>query len=218
MEFVLIPPGTFVMGTLAGEPERESCETPHRVTLTRAFWLGVSTVTQRQWETVMGSHPSAPLQDNCPVDQVSFEQCQEFCVELSKQTGQRHRLPTEAEWEYACRAGTTTAFSFGNTISTERANCADSRKCTTPAGTFPPNSFGLYDMHGNVWEWCQDWYAGYPNREQVDPEVRKQTRNRVMRGGYWGSPPSVCRSGSRNQWGPERRGSGVGFRIVLCRD
>jgi len=234
MEFVLLPPGTFVMGTLPGEPTRESCEIPHRVTLTRAFWLGVSPVTQRQWETVMSSNPSDPQQDNCPVGEVSFEQCQEFCVELSKKTGQRHRLPTEAEWEPACRAGTTTAFSFGDTISTDRANCGVSSNRlmprsekgrqnarsngTTPAGTFPPNSFGLYDMHGNVWEWCQDWYADYPNREQVDPEVRKKTRNRVMRGGCWSSPPSVCRSGSRNSWEPEQRHSDVGFRIVLCRD
>jgi uncharacterized protein (TIGR02996 family) len=172
MVFTWLPPGSFLMGSPPDEEERESDETQHRVTLSRGFWLGVYPVTQAQWVAVMGSNPSTFKGDGHPVEMVSWDDCQEFCRRLSGRDGQRYRLPSEAQWEYACRAGTTTPFHFGATLSTELANYNGNyaygqggqgvyRGQTTPVGSFPSNAWGLDDMHGNVWQWCQDGYGRY---------------------------------------------------------
>src|SRR5262249_47079270 len=147
-------------------------ETLHRVTLTQGFHLGVHQVTQAQWQAIMGNNPSNFTGNDRPVEMVSWNDCVDFCKRLGEKTGMWFRLPTEAEWEYACRAGTTTPFHFGETISTDQANYDGNytygngtrgvyRKRTKPAGSFPANAWGLHEMHGNVWEWCQDGYELY---------------------------------------------------------
>lgn len=172
---VYIPPGTFMMGSPSNEPERSSDEKQHKVTLTKGFYMGATEVTQSQWREIMGNNPSSFKGDNLPVEQVSWNDCQEFIRKLnSHEGGNKYRLPTEAEWEYACRAGTATPFYTGDCISTDQANydgnypvpgCSKGRyrQTTIEAASFSPNAWGLYDMHGNVWEWCRDWYGDYPS-------------------------------------------------------
>jgi uncharacterized protein (TIGR02996 family) len=167
MTFAWCPPGTFLMGSPADEAERSDDEMQHRVTLTKGFWLGAAPVTQKQWQVVMGSNPSRFKGKDRPAEKLSWEDCQAFCSRLKEHTDKTFRLPTEAEWEYACRAGTTTPFSFGGTITPEQVNYDGnnpyggapqgvSRSNTTAVGTFPANAWGLYDLHGNVMEWCYD--------------------------------------------------------------
>jgi formylglycine-generating enzyme required for sulfatase activity len=184
-------------------------------------------VTQAQWQAVMGSNPSYFQGKKLPVEQVSWEDCREFCSKLSERDGQRYRLPTEAEWEYACRAGTTTPFLFGETISTDQANYNGTygggnkgqyRQKTTSVGTFPGNAFGLFEMHGNVWEWCEDWRGPYPQSEITDPKGPDNGDARVLRGGSWGMHPLWCRSASRFHDDPGCRDVNVGCRVVLCLD
>ncbi|QTA82859.1 Sulfatase-modifying factor enzyme domain-containing protein [Desulfonema limicola] len=172
MKFVYIRPGEFMMGSPKDEPERSDDEVLHKVILTKGFYMQTTPVTQAQWKAVMGSNPSRFKDggDNCPVENVSWDDAQDFIKALNKTAGkQKYRLPTEAEWEYACRAGTKTPFYTGRCLGTDQANydgnnplkgCPKGiyRKKTTPVGSFPSNPWGLYDMHGNVWEWCQDWY------------------------------------------------------------
>ena len=170
MKLSLIPRGQFVMGSPPKEEWHRPDETQHRVTLTKAFYMGATEVTQGQWKALMGKNPSFFTGDDLPLETVTSEEAAEFCRRLSKKEKKRYRLPTEAEWEYACRAGTTTPFFTGDTISTEQANYDGNhtyaggkkgvfRETTTEAGKFPPNAWGLHEMHGNVWEWCADWYA-----------------------------------------------------------
>ncbi len=229
MKFAWCPPGTFLMGSPASEPERSDDETQHRVTLTRGFWMGVTPVTQAEWQAVMGSNPSNFKGENLPVENVSWDDCQEFCKKLGEMVGKRFRLPTEAEWEYACRAGTTTPFHFGNTISTEVANYDGNRvyaggrkgkyrQQTTPVDTFPANPWGLRDVHGNVWEWCLDWYGSYPNGDIKDPQGNQNGDARVVRGGSWIRDPWGCRAAYRDGSAPGRRGYSLGCRVVLCLD
>jgi formylglycine-generating enzyme required for sulfatase activity len=182
MKFVWIPPGSFMMGSPKGEKGRAANETQHKVTLTKGFFMGVYTVTQEQWKEVMGNNPSFFRgKKNLPVENVTWNDCQEFVKKLREKDKKAYRLPTEAEWEYACRAGTTTPFYFGETISTDQANYDGNsvygngkkgiyRGKTTPVGSFPPNAFGLYDMHGNLWQWCQDWGGEYPQKDVLDPQ------------------------------------------------
>ena len=184
MKFVWIPPGTFLMGSPKEEREREDNETQHKVTLTKGFYMGIHLVTQEQWQAVTGNNPSEfKGEKNLPVDTVSWEDCQEFIKKLREKDKKLYRLPTEAEWEYACRAGTKTPFHFGETISTDQANYNGDyvygngkkgkyREKTTPVGSFPANAWGLHDMHGNVWEWCEDWYGEYSQKDVVDPQGR----------------------------------------------
>ena len=191
MKFVWIPPGSFVMGSPLGEKERQHIETQHKVTLTKGFYMGVYTVTQEEWQVVMGSNPSIfKGEKNLPVEKVSWDDCQEFIKKLREKDRKPYRLPTEAEWEYACRAGTKTPFHFGETISTEQANYngnfvyADGKKGvfrdkTTPVGSFPANAWGLHDMTGNVWQWCQDWSGEYPQKDVVDPQGPKTGKLRT---------------------------------------
>jgi RNA polymerase sigma factor (sigma-70 family) len=209
MKFVWIPPGTFMMGSPQEEKERSDDETQHKVTLTRGFYMGVYTVTQEQWQQVMGNNPSYFRGEaNLPVEQVSWNDCQEFIKKLREKDKKQYRLPTEAEWEYACRAGTTTPFHFGDTISTEQAHYYGEavygngkkgvcRNKTTPVGTFPANAWGLHDMHGNVWQWCQDGYGEYPRNDVLDPKGPEKDGIRVLRGGPWLYNPVECRSAHR---------------------
>ena len=219
MEFKLIPAGTFIMGDASGEDD----ETPHEVTLTKPFKMGVHEVTQAQYEQVMGVNPSEYKGANNPVEMVSWEDAVEFCRRLSelpaeKAAGNVYRLPTEAEWEYACRAGTTTKFSFGDDESDfgeygwYREN---SGRTTHPVGSKLPNAWGLYDMHGNVWEWCQDWYGDYPSGSVTDPSGATSSSRRVGRGGSWGHAAGYCRSAFRLRGLPSFRDYGrLGFRVV----
>ena len=226
MKFVWLPPGTFTMGS-GKEKGRGDDEIVRKITLTRGLYLGVYSVTQEEWQAVMGNNPSHfKGAKNLPVEQVSWTDCQEFCKRLSEKEKKPYRLPTEAEWEYACRAGTTTAFHTGETISTEQANYNGNftygkgqqgvyREKTTPVGSFPANPWGLYDMHGNVWQWCQDGHGGYAQKDSVDPQGPKATKNRVLRGGSWGSNPIFLRSANRNFADPDSHTEFYGLRVAL---
>jgi uncharacterized protein (TIGR02996 family) len=230
MTFSWIPPGTFLRGSPPGEQERSPDEVLHRVTITKGFWMGVHPVTQAQWRMVMGRNPSRFAEkDDHPVEAVSWDDCREFCARLSRKGGQHFRLPTEAEWEYVCRAGTTTPFCFGETISAEQANYNDqhteeqggtggSLGRTTAVGSFPLNPWGLYDLHGNVWEWCQDWYGPYPPGEQKDPMGSADGIARVVRGGSWLGGARLCRSACRIKFAPENRFGYIGCRVCLSPD
>ena len=160
---------------------------------------------------------------------MSWDDCQAFCKKLAAKDKKPYRLPTEAEWEYACRAGTTTAYSFGATLATEMANYNGdlvygpgkkgvNRQKTTPVGSFPANAWGLYDMHGNVWQWCNDWHGGYAGKDLTDPQGPKSGKNRVLRGGAWGSHPIFCRSANRNFAAPDSRTEFYGCRVCFFSD
>ena len=225
------------MGSPADEPKRGGHETQHKVTLTKGFYMGIYTVTQEQWQAVMGNTLSSGFEGekNLPVDRASWNDCQNFLRELRKKDNKPFRLPTEAEWEYACRAGTTTPFNTGETISTDQANYSGnyvygsgkkglSRNRTMPVGSFPPNALGLYDMHGNVGQWCQDWYFQYPIGDATDPQgpqgqpdVKYPTR--VWRGNSFNNQPHWCRSAARYSSTPDDRQAmssfHCGFRVVF---
>ncbi len=222
MKFAWIPSGTFLMGRTENEGRAPDEVPRHKVTLTRGFYLAIHPVTQACWEAVRGNNPSRTKSKKRPVERVSWPDCQKFLRKLSERDGHTYRLPTEAEWEYACRAGTTTPFYFGETISADQANfethfneySAPTRNNkTTLVGKFPPNAFGLHDMHGNVWGWCQDWYGKYPKEEAVDPQGPKDGRHRVLRGGSYGIHRTFLRSASRLYLWPSDRVVG-GFRAV----
>jgi len=196
------------------------------VTLSRGFWLGSHPVTQSQWQAVMDGNPSSFRGPDRPVEQVSWEECQEFCRRLGARDAQHYRLPTEAEWEYACRAGTTTAFAFGETLSSDQANFDANfsyegsrtglyREQTTPVDFFPANRWGLSDMHGNVWEWCSDWYGEYPAGPVRDPHGPETGHVMVVRGGSWSCPPRYCRSAFRFWFAPGYKSRYLGFRVIL---
>ena len=214
-----IPAGTFVSGSSMAEKDREDNEGPvHEVAISRPFHMGVFEVTQAQWEAVMGTNPSRfngkPAN---PVEQVSWEDCQEFVRKLNGMGIGTFRLPTEAEWEYACRAGTKTAYSFGDGAGKlgKYAWYRDNSGSTThEVGTKKPNPWGLYDMHGNVWEWCSDWYADYSMDKQTDPKGAADGSYRVERGSCWEFSSWHCRSASRSRVPPSFRYSGLGFRLV----
>ncbi len=229
MKFAWIPPGNFMMGSPKEEKERKPDETQHNVSLTKGFYMGVHTVTQEQWKEIMAKNPSKFQGDkNLPVEQVSWDDCQEFINKLRQRDKRPYRLPSEAEWEYACRAGTTTPFHFGASLSTDQANYNGKyvydagkkgiyREKTMPVGTFPANPWGLYDMHGNVWQWCQDWFDEYPQKAVTDPQGLKG-ESRVLRGGSWIDNPLECRSAYRGGSRPQLRHSLVGFRLCFSTD
>jgi formylglycine-generating enzyme required for sulfatase activity/serine/threonine protein kinase len=213
MEFKLLPGGTFTMG--------EGSEA-HQVTLTKAFELGVYEVTQKQYEVVMGTNPSHFKTALNPVEEVSWDDAVEFCQKLSalpaeKKAGYVYRLPTEAEWEYACRAGTTTEYSYGDSDS-QLGDYAwydkNSGKTTHPVGGKKPNAWGLYDMHGNVFEWCQDWHGDYPSGSVTDPTGAAVGSFRVLRGGGWYFISDCCRSAFRLRGTPDYRDYSLGFRVL----
>jgi formylglycine-generating enzyme required for sulfatase activity len=214
MKFAWIPPGTFLMGSLVSEKGRSDNETPHTVTLSKPYYLAIHPVTQASWLKIMGNNPSHFKGDDLPVEQISWDDCQEFISRLSERDGNSYRLPTEAEWEYACRAGTTTPFSFGTTITAKQVNFNNFLGKTTVVGSYPPNAWGLYDMHGNVWEWCADWFAPYPQGDALGPIGPESGSKRVLRGGSYLFQPSSVRSAYRYSSAPSFRYSVVGFRLV----
>ena len=223
MTFVRIPAGSFEMGSdsgffgIGGESGRYVNEKQHRVTLS-GFEMQTTEVTQGMWVAIMGSNPSDFQGDNLPVENVSWDDCQEFIVKLNhRDRGTNYRLPTDSEWEYACRAGTTTRFNLGGSDSD--LDCAgwyngNSDSKTHPVGQKQANSWGLYDMHGNVWEWCEDWYDAYPSGSVTNPHGPSSGSNRVNRGGGWRSYAQNCRSANRGSNDPSYRYYGLGFRLV----
>ena len=217
MEFVLIPAGEFMMGSNDGDRDEQPV---HEVTISQPFYLGKYPVTQGQWEAVMGSNPSRhPGDPKRPVENVSWDDVQAFIGKLSeRESGKQYCLPTEAEWEYACRAGSTTAYSFGDDPSQldEYAWHGDNAGGTThPVGQLKPNAWGLYDMHGNVWEWVQDWYERYSSGAVADPQGASQGEYRVLRGGSFLLNQGDVRCAFRDWDGPQNRGGHPGFRVVL---
>lgn len=250
---VWIPAGSFMMGSPASEAERNADEVQHLVTLTKGIYMGKYEVTQGQYLGVVGSNPSFfqtndvngnPISPdlNRPVEQVSWNDATNYCALLTQSdraagrilSNWMYRLPTEAEWEYACRAGTTSAFHFGSAIHGSMANFYSFYEYdaaigdipvaspvgyidrTTTVGSYEPNAFGLYDTHGNVWEWCQDWYDEYPAGAGVDPTGASTGSARVSRGAGWNFVGWYCRSATRGSGPPTHRTSPIGFRVVLA--
>ncbi len=221
LQFVQIPSGEFEMGSPGQEMGRGRDESPHRVRITRPFEMSIHEITQEQFEFVMGTNPSHFKGPNHPVDQVTWEEAVKFCdtlSQISRRQGSEYgfRLPTEAEWEYACRAGSTTMFHFGDDPSRlgDYAWFLDnSGETTHPVGQKNPNAWGLYDMHGNVFEWCQDFYFERAVAS-VDPQGPRKGVDRILRGGAWYNAPRFQRSANRGQKGPQHRDHGYGFRVV----
>jgi formylglycine-generating enzyme required for sulfatase activity len=229
--FVFIPSGTFVMGSPASESQRFDNESQRRVTISKEFYMASRPVTQSEYQAVMGYNPSHFNGTNLPVEMVAWLDAIKYCNARSEREGLRqayttagsrvtlnegangYRLPTEAEWEYACRAETTWPFYAGNSISTSQANYNDSRKHTTEAGSFPANKWGLYDMAGNVWEWCWDWYAPYTG-DAADPLGPASGSRRVVRGGGFDDILAKLRSANRGSDEPVKTLNNVGFRVV----
>lgn len=226
LEMIWVEPGTFMMGSPWGEKGREGKELQHQVTLSRGFYLGKYEVTQAQWAKVMGTQPSKFKGPNRPVEKVSWFAAMKFCrrlTEIERQAGRltpdySFQLPSESEWEYACRAGTTTAYSWGNGINSSRANYNYGKDPNRPVkvGQFSANSWGFYDMHGNVMEWVSDWSDSYPEGSVLDPMGPPTGQRRIKRGGCWGNKANALRSAWR---GSEPPGSSqkvdLGFRLAL---
>jgi formylglycine-generating enzyme len=217
------------MGSPADEPERWDGEGPqHEVTISQGFWLGETPVTQALWEAVMGENPSGFKGPERPVENVSWDDTQEFLQRINSERDDLGlRLPSEAEWEYACRAGTTTPFSFGDNITPEQVNYNGeypypggskglNRGETVEVKALPANPWGLYQMHGNVWEWCRDWYGKYPAGPVTDPQGPPEGAYRVLRGGSWIYYAGWCRSAYRYWLEPDYRDYS-GFRLARGR-
>ena len=211
LEMVAIPGGTFMMGASEAEKVYDDEMPQHQVTLSE-FYLGKYQVTQAQWEAVMGNNPSYFKGANLPVERVSWEDAQEFCQKLSQRTKKTYRLPTEAEWEYACRAGTTGA--YAGVLDEMAWYNKNSEGKTHAVGQKKPNVFGLYDMHGNVWEWCQDWYGNYSSASQTNPTGPQAGTSRVLRGGSWFNLLVNARAVFRVSLHPSNRDYDFGFRVV----
>ena len=229
-----IPPGRFLMGSPEDEPDREDDELPHEVELTQGFWMADTASTQTLWEAVMGENPSKFNGPNRPVENVSWDNCQVFLNMINEAVpGLNLCLPTEAQWEYACRAGTTSPFWFGDGVNNEQVNYFDSTSDenvfepgvfengiyegqvdeTVEVGTLPPNGWGLYEMHGNVFEWCSDWYGEYEEKNTIDPQGPTKGEARVLRGGSWFRSAWSCRSAYRLARLPGGRNDDFGFRL-----
>ena len=247
LDMVSIPGGTFMMGTEESEIERLvekfnwtgfTREKPQHQVTVKPFFIGKYQVTQAQWKAItslpkverdLNPNPSRFKGDDLPVERVSWEDAVEFCQRLSKHRGKEYRLPSESEWEYACRAGTTTPFHFGETITGELANYRASityanepkgefLQKTTPVGSFPPNAFGLYDLHGNVWEWCEDDFHENENYQGAPTDgsawLSGASNKKVIRGGSWYDNPFGCRSAFRSYLTRDGRDHNFGFRVV----
>lgn len=229
---VFVPAGAFQFGSPSNEVDRFDNEGPQTsVTLTKGFLIGIYPVTQQEYEGLTGDNPSFFSSDpNKPVEQVTWFDATNYCQLLTAQEsaaghipgGYRYRLPTEAEWEYACRAGTTTRFSYGDDLDYSLLDSygwytANSGNWTQEVGQKLPNPWGLYDMHGDVWEWCQDWYDLHPGGSQTDPQGPVSGTFRVLRGGSWLDDPAFCRSAARISDDPSADDhNGYGFRVVLA--
>ena len=227
MEFVWIEPGTFMMGSPEEDQSRGSDETLHKVKISKGFYMQTTEVTQKQWRKVMGGNPSNLKDDDLPVRKVSWNDAILFITALNYLAkGYNYRLPTEAEWEYSCRAGTESKFSWGDTIDCSRANYGNSvytdeckkenyRKII-PVKSYTPNPWGLYDMHGNVWEWCEDNYSDYGDNFAIDPKgLYIEYGFKVLRGGSWYDVPYMLRTAKRIRRDPKSRKDDAGFRVVI---
>ncbi|MDB9534654.1 bifunctional serine/threonine-protein kinase/formylglycine-generating enzyme family protein [Dolichospermum planctonicum CS-1226] len=227
LEMVKIPGGKFLMGSLANEAKRSDNESPQHQVTVPSFWIGKYQLTQEQYQAIIGTNPAYFKGNKRPVERVSWNDAVTFCQRLSQRTGKHYRLPSEAEWEYACRGETTTPFYFGETITPELVNYDGNhvyesapkgqyRNQTTNVGDFPPNAFGLYDMHGNVWEWCQDdWHDNYTNAPEDGTAWISQSGNaKILRGGSWGNNPDNSRSAYRNTHSFDYNLHLIGFRVV----
>ena len=231
MEFVLLESGSFMMGSPKDAPYRHESETRHQETISRAFFMQTTEVTVGQWWAVMGKKWFFPREgpENMPVTQVSWHDCQSFISRLNQKTDDgTYRLPTEAEWEYACRAGTSTAYSFGEELTCSQAMFSNNTlkadqcvpyvkshgletNCPAPVKRYPPNPWGLYDMHGNVWEWCQDCYGNYTS---LVSRGTFECSRRIRRGGSWYKFDYACRSANRAYAHPSAKFKTTGFRLV----
>jgi formylglycine-generating enzyme required for sulfatase activity len=228
MAFVLIPADTFLMGSPEHEPGRHDDETQHEVTISRSFHLQITPVTQGQWQSLMGKNAFSLIQaeGDQPVDGINWNDCQKFIKKLNALGEGIYRLPSEAEWEYACRAGSSTALPNGDltdlycdldpNLDEIGWYCGNSDNSTQPVAQKSPNSWGLYDMCGNVAEWCQDWYGPYSENTQIDPNGPTSGPGRVVRGGSWFSSAKNCRSAARFYWPPNSRNqlNVLGFRLI----
>jgi eukaryotic-like serine/threonine-protein kinase len=223
MEMLWCKPGKFQMGSPASEKDRRDKEIRHKVILTRGFYLGKYEVTQAQWEKVMVFNPSNFRGSSLPVEKVSWNDAMKFCEKLTQMekavgrlpTGHVYTLPTEAQWEYACRAGTATAYSFGDTITPKQANYGKNVDKTAVVGTYPANTWGFHDMHGNVWEWCRDWFGDYSNGIARDPVGPSIAPLRASRGGSWVYNVKDMGSAYRSGNSPRTLSYGLGFRLSL---
>ena len=214
MVFARIPAGSFQMGTPPTEPGREAQEQLHLVTLSRSFYMGVHEITQGEWTRVMGRNPSNFAHcRSCPVERITYLDVEAFLQRLNAASPwPGFRLPTEAEWEYACRAGGREAYGARGTITTSRANYDGER--TMPVGSYPPNPFGLFDMSGNVWEWTSDDHCPYPAGSVTDPRAQCGSRLKVIRGGSWRFGADSARCGLRYTHRPQDRGYSLGVRLA----
>jgi formylglycine-generating enzyme required for sulfatase activity len=219
LELVLIPAGQFDVGSPRSEEARENDEGPaRRVTIGKPFYIGRFEVTQAQWKAVMRRTRSDLRGADLPADGVRWAEAVEFCARLSEREPETFRLPTEAEWECACRAGSTTRYSFGDDASFLVHHAwfnSNSDHKTHPVGQKTANAFGLHDMHGNVWEWCSDWYDNYLSDATVDPTGSPDGSSHVLRGGSWFCTPGPCRSANRGWNTPYMRDDDVRFRVVM---
>ncbi|MCZ7648253.1 MAG: formylglycine-generating enzyme family protein [Planctomycetota bacterium] len=218
MKMVRLPAGQFEMGSLETEAGRDPEEgSRHTVTITTSFYMSATEVTQAQWKALMGDNPSRFQGDELPVDSVSRADCEAFVNALSSLEGKTYRLPTEAEWEFACRAGSTARFCYGDYdagLDAYAWHAGNSAGTTHPVGTLKSNAFGLYDLHGNVWEWCHDGYRRYDGTARTDPVDPDDGEHAVMRGGSWIAEPALCRSAFRNWLHPDHLDDSGGFRVV----
>ena len=232
MDMIWIKPGSFTMGSPDGELGRRNNETPHQVAITEGYWLGKYEVTQEQYRAVMGNNPSKFNGNRLPVEKVTWANAMEFCARLTEQekaagrlpAGYEYTLPTEAQWEYACRAGTTTELNSGKNLTSEE-NCpnmdqvgwyvSNSNATTKAVGQKQPNAWGLYDMHGNVWEWCLDWKGDYSLSAVIDPVGPNEGIYKTLRGGSWNYTAGYCRSAIRGSIEPTKSNSYTGFRVAL---
>lgn len=226
LQLIVIPDGSFYMGSR--RREGNSDERPQHFMTIKSFMMGRSLITQGQWKAVMGKHPRCRFKgDNLPVERVSWKDTQKFCERLSKKTGRKYRLPSESQWEYACRAGTSTPFSFGETLTHELANYNAEHTfideppgnyfhSTSKSGKYPPNAFGLYDMHGNLMEWCADnWIFDYRMSPRDDSAyLMFDNPHFVARGGSWHDNPQICRSAARIRFLETDAEDYLGFRVV----
>jgi formylglycine-generating enzyme required for sulfatase activity len=224
LELVLVPAGKFMMGSPKDEKNRSESEGPqHEVTISRPFYMAIYPVTQEQYEKIIGKNPSHFKGAQNPVENVNWDDAVGFCKTLSQKTGKTVQLPTEAQWEYACRAGSTTRFCYGDDNDDSKLGdyawyTGNSGGTTHPVGQKKPNDWGLYDMHGNIWQWCSDLYDEkyYANSPKTDPQGPATSSARVLRGGGWGASPALSRSATRGGWGWGGRDIYNGFRVSVA--
>ena len=214
LAMILIPQGKFIMGSPLSEPGHKDDELQHQVVLFRPYFMGKYEVTQEQWEVVMGENPSQTKGAKLPVTNISWNDCQNFVSKLNAKTESNYRLPTEAEWEFACRSGANSAYSIGDKITKDDANYENVKGGAKLVGSYKPNAFGLYDMHGNVWEFCSDWYGAYSAGKSIDPMGVKNGHDHVLRGGSFFVDGLLLRSSTRDYVAPDFHNVVIGFRLA----